>query len=135
MKRRPYSISVLVVLAALACAPRAPGRLGPEWVLLGQRQVTDRIDHDVIPVTAARGRFRRIKLTVRRASVDFYHVVVHYGNGSNEELELRHTIPAGGESRVIDLAGGDRVIQSIEFVYDANTLRRYRAVVRVYGLP
>jgi hypothetical protein len=107
---------------------------GAEWVLLGQRTVTDRADHDVIPVTAARGDFRSIKLTVQRAAVDFHRVVVHYGNGTQQEIELRNTIPAGGESRAIDLSGADRVINRVEFWYDAKTFRGRRALVRLFGL-
>jgi len=103
------------------------------WVLLGQRAVNDRADHDVIAVTAARGDFRRIKLTVQRAAVDFHRMVVHFGNGSRQEVELRNTIPAGGESRAIDLTGDDRVIRSVEFWYDARTIRGRRAVVRLFG--
>src|SRR3972149_4037650 len=53
-----------------------------DWVLLGQRTVTDRADHDVIVVTGARGGFKSIKITVQRASVDFHRVGVHYGNGT-----------------------------------------------------
>lgn len=108
--------------------------MGADWVLLGQRAVNDLVDHDVIAVTAARGDFTRIKLTVQRAAVDFHRVVVHFGNGGKQEVELRHTIRAGGESRAIDLTGDDRVIRNVEFWYDANTARGRRAVVRLFGL-
>ena len=109
----------------------APAR---EWLLLGQRAVTDRADHDVITVKAVRGDFKSVKLTVERAAVDFHRVVVHYGNGTRQEVELRNTIPAGGESRVIDLAGTERIIHRVEFWYDARTFRGRRAVVRLFGL-
>jgi hypothetical protein len=103
-------------------------------VLLGTRAVNDRADHDVIVVTAARGDFRSVKLTVQRAAVDFHRVVVHYGNGTKQELELRNTIPAGGETRIIDLTGTERIINRVEFWYDAKTIRGRRAVVRLFGL-
>ncbi len=117
----------------MACAPTRVRCLA-DWDLLGSRQVNDRLDHDVIAVGADRGDFRRIKLTVQRASVDFHRVVVHFGNGSDQRIELRNTIAAGGESRAIDLEGNERVIRSVEFWYDANTIRGRRAQVRVFGL-
>lgn len=123
----------LALALAVACAPRVATTQDANWVLLGQREVSDRTDHDVIPVTAARGEFRRIKFVVLRAPVQFHQVVVRYGNGSFESLDLRETIPAGDESRAVNLAGGDRVIRSIEFWYDANTMGR-RALVRAFGL-
>ena len=119
-------------LVALTFAA-SPLGLPDDWTLLGQRTVSDRADHDLIAVTASRGTFRQIKLTVQRASVDFRKVVVHYGNGADQNVDLRNTIPAGGESRAIDLEGSDRVIRSVEFWYDANTRRGRRAVVRLFG--
>lgn len=124
----------IVLLAALGCAGGARAQ-GPNWVLLGQRTVTDRVDHDQIVVTAARGDFRAIKITVHRAAVDFHRVVVHFANGGDQEVEMRHTIPAGGETRAIDLRAGERVIRSVDFWYDARTIRGRRAVVRLHGLP
>ena len=123
---------LLMVVVISACAARSPGGQGDGWVQHGQREVSDRLDHDVIPVTIARGDFRRIKLTVHRASVDFRRVVVRFRNGGDQTVQLRNTIPAGGETRAIDLTGGERVIRNVEFWYDANTRGR-RAVVRLWG--
>jgi hypothetical protein len=124
----------ILVTATLGSAP-VPAGQGAPWVLLGQRPVTDRLDHDVIPVTVARGDFTRIKITVQRHGVDFHRVVVHFANGGDQEVEMRQTIPAGGETRAIDLRAGERVIRSVEFWYDARTIRGRRAVVRLFGLP
>jgi hypothetical protein len=124
---------IALTVMLLGCATRGAAGQDDAWVFLGQREVTDRLDHDRIVVTAERGDFIKIKLVVRRASVDFYRVVVHYANGGRQEVELRNTIPAGGETRAIDLRGGERVIRSVEFWYDANTARGRRAVVRLFG--
>jgi hypothetical protein len=105
-----------------------------EWVLLGERTVTDKVDHDTIPVTAARGDFRRIKLNVRQHPIRILHLVVHYGNGNPDKLDVRELIPAGEESRGIDLRGGDRVIRKIELWYETKSLGRQQALVRVYGI-
>ncbi len=122
-------VAALLTTFALA----GPTQKQPEWILLGTRTVTDRADHDVIGVTGARGDWQAIKLTVQRASVDFHRVVVHFGNGTQQEVQMRNTIPAGGETRAIDLTGPDRVINRVEFWYDANTIRGRRAVVRLFG--
>ncbi len=134
MRKRFGALAAAAFFVSLGCAARAPN-VQDNWVLLGQRQVTDQADHDAIPVTAARGDFRQIKLTVQRASVDFRRVVVYYRNGTNQEIELRNTVPGGGESRAIDLVGGDRAIRSVEFWYDANTQRGRQAVVGLFGQP
>jgi len=118
--------AVMVSVATSASAQRG-------WTMLGQRAVTDRADHDVIAVTSERGTFKQIKLSVQRASVDFRRVVVHFGNGDKQELEMKNTIRAGGETRAIDIDGTDRVIKSVEFWYDANTRRGRQATVRLLG--
>ena len=126
-------LGIVLFAAMIGCAPSRARGLA-DWDLLGTRQVNDRVDHDVIAVTSTRGDFRRIKITVQRASVDFHRVVVHFGNGGDQRIEMRNTIGAGGESRAIDLEGAQRVIRSVEFWYDANTVRGRRAQVRVFGM-
>ncbi len=124
----------LFYLLALAIILSTPAFSQPgKWTLLGERLVNDRLDRDVIPVTAAKGDFKSLVIRVKGASVYFKKVVVVYGNGERDEIELRNTIPAGGSSRVIDLKGHDRIIREIEFWYDANTIRGRKAMVRVFG--
>jgi hypothetical protein len=53
-----------------------------KWDFLGQKTVDFGADRDQIVVTAKEGVFKRIKLQVRKAPVEFNKVVVHYRNGS-----------------------------------------------------
>ena len=137
--RKPALVLAALFLSTLVLAATAdarPGRhrpVGPRWELLGERTVTDRVDHDVIPVTAVRGTFRSLKLEVFERGVDFHSMKIHFGDGETQEVELRQSIPPGGESRIIDVEGRDRVIRSIEFVYDARSLLGKKARVQVWG--
>lgn len=107
---------------------------GGRWELLGQRVVQDRLDHDSIPVTAAKGDFESIKLEVRDHAVHFLDVKIHFANGETQDVEVRRVVPAGGETREIDVRGKERVIRSVEFWYEAETRRRRRrARVQLYG--
>jgi hypothetical protein len=104
------------------------------WTLLGSRTVNDRVDHDSITVTGVRGDFTGVKLAVGKMSpIRFYRVVVHFANGGSQELEMRDLIPAGGETRVMDLRGTERVIRNIDIWYEASSLGPRGAVIRVYG--
>jgi hypothetical protein len=133
MIRQRLILATLVIVAVAAGTLEAQGR-GPQWALLGQRAVTDRVDHDTIKVTAAKGDFKAIKFEVIGRAVDFHRAVIHFANGADQNVELRHTIPAGGQSRVIDIVGRDRVIRSIDFWYDAKTIAKGgRANVRALG--
>ena len=128
------SRTVSVVLGVLFAVHVSFAAVQPHpWTFLGERAVSDRQDHDNIPVTAQRGQFRAIKLAVKGRAVDFHKVVVHFANGADHSVELRHTIPAGGESRQIDLPGDRRNIRSVDFWYDAKS-RGGQAVVRLFGI-
>lgn len=127
------ALVLFTVLAAGTAEARRGRPAGPRWEFLGERTVTDKADHDVLTLTAARGTFRSLKLEVRGRAVQFHSVKIHFGDGETQDVELRNVIPAGGESRVIDIEGRDRVIRSIEFHYDAQSLLGKKAVVKVYG--
>ena len=79
------------------------------------------------------GRFRAIQLRISGGTIDFQRVVVHYGNGSQEELIFRERIPSGGRTRPMDLPGERRVIESVELWYSKESWHR-RPKVDLYGL-
>ena len=126
-------ISAILFIFIALVFPFSAMAKGPDWVLLGERVVNDRLDHDTLAITAGRGDFTAIKIKVRKAPVHFLDLKVHFGDGSVQDVSIRTIIPAGGESRVIDLPGGDRIIQKIEFWYEAESRGRKRAEIRVFG--
>ncbi len=88
-----------------------------QWKYLGNAHVNGRVDHDNIRVGKSDGLFRAIQLRVSGGPIEFQRVVVHYGNGSQEEIVVRESIPSGGRTRSIDLPGDRRVIESVELWY------------------
>ncbi len=105
----------------------------PRWELLGTKKVNYGLDRDEIIVTATEGVFSALKLRVRRGGINLHKVAVHFANGEVEELELRHNIPAGGESRVLDLPGNKRIIQKVVFWYDTKNYANKKAVIELWG--
>ncbi|MCO6491113.1 MAG: DUF2541 family protein [Phaeodactylibacter sp.] len=104
----------------------------PRWEKLGQRRVDRKVDRDEILVTAREGAFRKIKLIVRRSPINMHRCVVHFRNGDTQDVELRNNIPAGGETRVIDIEGNRRIITKVVFWYDTKGLQD-KAVVELWG--
>ncbi|MBK9735041.1 MAG: hypothetical protein IPO92_08775 [Saprospiraceae bacterium] len=60
-------------------------------------------------------------------------MVVHYGNGDKQDINIREDIQKGGESRVIDLEGVRRVITKVDFWYDTKGLINDKAIVELWG--
>lgn len=121
----------LALIFAVVLAASTSARERREY--LGNAHVDGRVDHDVIHVGASEGRFRAIQLQVRGGAIEFDRVLVHFRNGTTEELVIRDRIPAGGITRPIDLPGDRRIIEAVELFYGKDNWRR-RPEVRLYGL-
>ncbi len=116
-------------LAAMAQPRRA------DWTYLGEAHVDGAVDHDRIMVTAAKGEYRAIRLRVENGPIRFDRVLVHFGNGSTTPIQIRRRIPAGGETRAIDLPGDRRIIESVELWYERGSWRSAgRPKVSLFGL-
>ena len=120
------------VYAQTAVQPRA-GAAG-SWRLIGQVEANRKADHDAIFVKGPFDDFRRVKFKVTNAGLNLDHMVITYDNGVPDNIEVRQSIPQGGESREIDLRGaGKRSIRKIDFWYDSKGLLK-EAHVTVFGM-
>jgi hypothetical protein len=127
-------LSRRALFAGLAAVALAPGVASADtWEKLGERSVRLFADKDVIPVTLLRGDFRRIKLRVSGNGVFINEVVVNFAIGGADRLRVRSFIRAGGETRVLNLRGRDRVIRSVILLYRSVPNSKGRATVKVYG--
>ena len=115
----------------LSCSAVA---LAQRWAYLGEANVDGAADHDNIVVTGSRGAFRAIMIRVQKAPIEFDRVVVHYGDGDSEPIHIRSRIPAGGQTRVIDLPGNRRIIRSVEFWYARASRSPRKPKVRLFGM-
>ena len=125
--------------------PRGPAKLvffgvegaaaaGRDWERLGCKGVNFLVDRDTIEVGRKDGSFRRIKLRVRHAPVEFFDIRVIFGNGQRQDIRVRQVVDAGGESRAIDLAGESRGIQRVDLLYRSIPTFKGKAEVCVDGL-
>lgn len=122
---------ILVFAVAMACS-FTPAAHAQNWVRLGQAHVDGQHDHDNIEVGRAAGRYRFLQIRVEHAPIEFDRIIVHYGNGQAEPLQVREVIRRGGRSRAIPLAG-DRVVQSLELFYGKAHPLSARPEVTLFG--
>lgn len=87
----------------------------------------------MIRVGAREGSFKALQLKVSGGAIDLTRVIVHYRNGEEQILNVRQSIPRGGQSRVLDLPGNNRIITKVVFVYDTRNRSRRRATVALWG--
>ncbi len=103
------------------------------WTKLGSKKVSYKLDRDVIRVGAHEGTFKKLKVVVTGGSLNMHKMVVEYGNGSKDNIPLKHNFSKRSDSRVIDLQGNNRVIKDITFWYDTKNKSRRKAQVHVFG--
>ncbi len=72
------------------------------WQELGTVNVNFTVNHDDI-VLVGQAEYRSLKFKVQDAPVNILNMNVIYQNGKVDQFNLKYQIPAGGESRVIDL--------------------------------
>lgn len=129
MKKCFNRICVALLFLAFVASPA----LADKWVKLGEQRVNFRAEKDEIIIGGDEGRFKRIKLKVEDAGVHFNDVVVVFGNGDRFDVSMRDNIPAGGETRAIDLPGEARAIKKVILRYKTRGGNDEKATVRVLG--
>jgi hypothetical protein len=109
--------------------------IGPKpgkWEVLGKKEVSFVVDHDVIPVGVGEGTFRSIRFHVTGRPIHLYDIKVRFANGQVQTYAIHKYIPAGSYSPVLDLAGDKRLISRIDLVYKKVKLGGH-AYLTVYG--
>jgi hypothetical protein len=124
---------LLIPLFALALLIYvAPSAQASDWVYLGQAHVDGQHDHDNIEIGKSAGRYRFLEIRVKNAPIEFDRIIVHYGNGAPEVLQVRDVIRRGGKSRAIALQG-DRFVQSFELWYGKARANSVRPELTLWG--
>jgi hypothetical protein len=89
---------------------------GQFWDFLGYTQVDSSQDHGRIQITRRDVHFRTIQLRVSGEAIFFDRLVVHFDDGTAQELMVSDRISPGGRNYVIDLLG-ERSLESVELWY------------------
>ncbi len=122
-----------LLLVGLSGFEGTSSTIANDWVRLGSKKVDFKLDRDIMQVGIADGRFAKLKLVVSGGSLNMHKMVVLYGNGSKEEIEVRHNFNGLSTTRVIDLNGNKRIIKKIMFIYDTKNASKRKAKVHVFG--
>lgn len=119
---------------------RSPARHGGErmekmqtsWGKMGQGTV-EPTDKGVSTVNAAAGKpVHAIKIKVLTGGVNIHKCEIWFSDGTRKEVELRNDVPAGSESREINLNDTLRHVSKIVFWYDTRNYDK-RANVELWG--
>ena len=114
MLQKHFRLSI-VGLLALACATSLFAR-GQFWDFLGYTQVDSSQDHGRIQITRRDVHSRMIQLRVSGEAIFFDRLVVHFDDGTFQELIVSDRILPGTRDYAINLLG-ERSLESVELWY------------------
>ncbi len=130
------SMAILVTLSSIFLFSFTNSPISADfapWKHIGTKAVNFSLDKDYISVGANQGRFSKLKVEVAVGNLNMHKMVVNFGDGSRQDIALRHNFKKGSSSRVIDLPGGKRIIKGITFLYDTKQHSKHKVIVRVFG--
>ena len=107
---------LFVCFIGLASTIPLPVR-GQVWDFMGDAQINSTRDHEKILVTRRNAVFRSIQLRVSGDAVFFDHLVLHFGDGTSEQMVVEGRIWPGGKNRLISFSGQRRAVESVELWY------------------
>lgn len=127
------AVAVFSLATAFSPVKTSTATAKGDWFYLGDKSVGFSSDHDVLHFGNWKDDVRQIKLKVTDGPLKMTRMVVHFDNGSTQEVALRFRFAQGSESRVIDMDGGLRHLTKIEFWYETKGFLRGKSRVAVWG--
>jgi len=118
--------------AEAAAKPAAFSWDSQGWVMLGERTVNGKIDHDRIEVGRHEGKFGKLTLVVLDSDLELIDFEIKFAKGPPWHPEVKHFFKEGQRTRVIDFPGDERTIRFIDFRY-RNLPGGGRAKVQVWA--
>ena len=129
-----HTLFILLVLISFSCgSTRNSIAVEEGWELLGETKAGFIRETDVINVTS-RNQFTAVRFKVEGAEIKLSALGVFFENGDKLSPAIDETIPAGQESRLIDLAADGRTITKIEFKYrTVGSVIKKKANILIFG--
>lgn len=112
--RRGRTIVVLLMALSFGALTHARGQF---WDFLGCMHIESGQDRGVIQVARRNGLFHSIQLRVSGDAIFFDRLIVHFGDGTSEELIVSDRISPEGKDYVVELHDEGRVLENVELRY------------------
>lgn len=105
-----------------------------DWHKIGETTVNFDTDRDEVTVSGA-DKFAALKFRVADVPIHLMSMEAYFDDGDKQEINVNFPIKVKGESRVIELEGGERDLKKVVFVYKTIANRSDReAEIELWGL-
>jgi hypothetical protein len=104
------------------------------WHKIAETTVSFKKETDEVMIIGA-DKFASIKIKIKDAPIDLVDLDIYFKDGKKQHVNIAMPIKVEGESRVIDIDGGERDLKKIDFVYKTLPNRNdEKARVEIWGL-
>ncbi|HYF30911.1 MAG TPA: hypothetical protein VD993_07315 [Chitinophagaceae bacterium] len=104
-----------------------------KWAKLGDRTVNYTVDHSEMVVEGIEKELNAVRVKVKQGAINLHRCVVHYKGGQTQDIDILNSIPAGNESKVIELPSPVKTVSKLVFTYDTKNRAIQKADVEVWG--
>ncbi len=112
-----FRLAVAAIVLVLGLSQSALAQQG--WEMLGTTSSEPRIEQSIIQIGKGDGRYKAIRLDIKRNDAEIIDIRAIYGNGQTEVFNVRSVFRAGTSSRPLTLTGGDRFLKQVIVTYRA----------------
>lgn len=102
------------------------------WQFIGDKWAAFGPDRDVLRVNG-NDAYSQLKIRVTEGPLQITDMDIYFENGEKMNVRLKNAFRAGQESRAVDLRGGVRKVDRIEFLYSTIGRMKGKAKVAVWG--
>ena len=127
--RRPHLLIAGLMTLSFATCLSAHGQV---WDFLGYTQVDGRLDHGKIEISRRDYMFRTVQLRITGDAIFFDHILLHFDDGSYQNVVISGRIASEHKEYVINLPGEGRALESVEFFYFREPWQ-YNPRISLYG--
>lgn len=104
------------------------------WHKIGETTVDFTKDRDEVSIIGA-NKFAALIFKVEDAPVHIMDIEIFYESGDNQKVNVNFPVKAPGQTKEINLKGGERSIKKIVFVYKTISNKKdEKAHIEIYGL-
>ena len=134
MSRAKRFAVILTVLFAATAGAQGPSRPPGSVTYLGEAQIDGSRDHSSIQVGNQQGKFRAIQLRVENNPLRLNHIIVRYGDGGFQTVQIKSLLATGESTHVLNLRHTRRGVLSVDIWYDRPDASAQQPKVTLWGL-
>jgi len=136
-RKRVIMITIAIISAVYGINGQDPKLMlsdRTDWHKIGETTVNFNTDRDEVVVRGA-DKFAALKFKVMDVPIHLMDMEAYFDDGNKQDINVNFPIKPKGESRVIELEGGERDLKKVVFVYKTMTNRNDReAHIEIWGL-